>query len=101
MTPQQQSSFVVSASYAVLAASQWAARTQAEDQVGIARLSVADIRQQIAVAAAQAYLVVIAQKRQVAVSQRALDTARAQRDYNQTHLENIHDALQGRAQNTP
>lgn len=87
VTPQQQSSFVISASYPVLAAAQWAARAQAGDQVGIARLSVADIRQQIAVAAAQAYLGVIAQKRLVEVSQRALDTARAQRDYNQTRLE--------------
>lgn len=87
VTPQQQSSFVVSASYPVLAASQWAARAQAEDQVDIARLSVADVRLQIAVAAAQAYLVVITQKRLVEVSRRAIDTARAQRDYNQTRLE--------------
>ncbi len=87
VTPQQQSSFVVSASYPVLAASQWAARAQAEDQVDIARLSVADVRQQIAVAAAQAYLVVITQKRLVEVSRRAIDTARAQRDYNRTRLE--------------
>jgi outer membrane protein TolC len=85
--PQNQSLIAVTASHPVLAAAQWAARAQAEDQVGLARLEAAEVRQQIAVAAAQAYLAVIAQKRQVEVSQRALDTARAQRDFNQKRLE--------------
>lgn len=85
--PQNQSLFGVSASVPVLAGALWAARAQAEDQVGISRLSVADVRRQIGVAAAQAYLSVIVQKRLVEVSQRALDTAQAQLDYNHTRVE--------------
>ncbi|MBY0496595.1 MAG: multidrug efflux RND transporter permease subunit [Cyanobacteria bacterium] len=61
---------------------QWAARAQAMDQVEIARLSVTDTRRQIAVAAASAYLAIIAQKRQVDVIMTALETARGQLDYN-------------------
>ena len=87
VTPRQQAAVVVSTSYPVLAAAQWAARAQAEDQIGLARLTVVDVRRQTAVAAAQAYLVVVAQKRLVEVSERALDTARAQRDFNQQRLE--------------
>jgi outer membrane protein TolC len=52
------------------------------DQVEIARLSVTDARRQIAVAAASAYLAVIAQKRQVEVSLTAIETARGQLDFN-------------------
>ena len=80
--PQNQSMFGLSASMPVLAAAQWAARTQAMDQVEIARLSVTDTRRQIAVATASAYLAVIAQKRQVDVSLTAIETARGQLDYN-------------------
>lgn len=87
VTPRQQVAVVASASYPVLAAAAWAGRAQAEDQIGLARLSAADVRRETAVAAAQAYLVVIAQKRLVEVSERALDTARAQRAFNQTRLE--------------
>ena len=84
---QNQSLFALSASAPVLAAAQWAARAQAQDQIGVATLSTADIRKEVAVATASAYLAVIAQKRQVEVSQRALETAQAQLDYNQKRLE--------------
>jgi len=80
--PQNQSVFGLAASMPVLAAAQWAARTQAMDQVEIARLSVADTRRQIAVATAAAYLAIIAQKRQVDVNLTAIETARGQLDYN-------------------
>ena len=79
--PQNQSLFGLSASLP-LAATQWAARVQAMDQVEIARLSVTDTRRQIAVATASAYLAVIAQKRQVEVSLTAIETARGQLDFN-------------------
>jgi outer membrane protein TolC len=85
--PQNQSLFALNVSAPVLAAAQWAARAQAEDQIGVARLSVADIRRQIAVAAAQAYLAVITQKRLIDVSQRALETAQAQLDYNRKRVQ--------------
>lgn len=65
----------------VLAASQWAARAQAADQIAIAKLTVDDIRRQVGVAAAQAYLAIVTGKRQVEVNERARDTARAQFEY--------------------
>jgi len=80
--PQSQSVFGLNASMPALAAAQWAARTQAMDQVEIARLSVVEVRRNIALAAASAYLDVIAQKRQVEVIRSAVDTARGQLDYN-------------------
>jgi HAE1 family hydrophobic/amphiphilic exporter-1 len=80
--PQNQSLFALSASAPLLAATQWALRAQAMDQVEIARLSTTDARRQIAVATASAYLAVIAQKRQVEVSLTAIETARGQLDYN-------------------
>ena len=82
MQPQNQTLLGLNASAPVLAAAQWAARTQAMDQVEIARLSVTDTRRQIAVATASAYLAVIAQKRQVDVTLTAIETARGQLDFN-------------------
>jgi outer membrane protein TolC len=80
--PQNQSVFGLGASMPVIAAAQWAARTQAMDQVEIARLSVTDTRRQIAVATASAYLAIIAQQRQVDVALTAIETARGQLEYN-------------------
>jgi outer membrane protein TolC len=85
--PRNQSLFGATVAAPILAAAQWAARAQAMDQVEIARLSVTDVRRQIAVAAASAYLAIVTQKRQVEVSERALETARAQFDYNRRRRE--------------
>lgn len=71
----------------VLAASRWAATGQARDQVQVAYLSMMDVRREIAVSAAQAYLAIIAQKRQVEVSMRAQETAMAHLDYARRRLE--------------
>jgi outer membrane protein len=79
--PQVQSVFGASVSYPVLAASRWAARAQAEDQVRVARLSVDDVRRQIALSTAQAYLAINAAERQVEVTLRALENAQAHLDY--------------------
>lgn len=76
--PRTQLTLGASIDVPVLAASQWAARAQAADQVAIAKMSVADVRRQVGVAAAQAYLAVVTGKRQVEVNERARDTARAQ-----------------------
>ena len=46
------------ASFAFLDAARWAAKNQAADQVGIARISAAETRRQVAVTAAEAYLAV-------------------------------------------
>ncbi|MCA1585331.1 MAG: TolC family protein [Acidobacteria bacterium] len=85
--PQTQTLFATSASYPVLAASRWAARTQAQDRVGIARIGADETRRQIAIATAQAYLEIIAQQRQVEVRLRAVETARALLDYARARLE--------------
>ena len=79
--PQAQWLFAGAAAMPVLAMAQWAARGQAEDQVGVANLNVADVRRQVGVAAAEAYLLILSAKRQQEVNERARDTALAQLDY--------------------
>jgi HAE1 family hydrophobic/amphiphilic exporter-1 len=79
--PQNQTLFGLNASVPLSVVS-WAQRTQAMDQVAIARLSATETRRQIAVATASAYLAIIAQKRQVDVSLTAIETARGQLEYN-------------------
>lgn len=79
--PQNQFAFSATASMPLLAATRWAAVSQARDQVQVASRSLAESRQQIGVAAAQAYLGIIAQRRQIAIDQRALEAARAHFTY--------------------
>jgi len=79
--PQDQVTFGADVSMPVLAPSRWAATNQARDQVDVSKLASADIRRQIAVAAAQAYLAVITQKHQLDVNLRARDNAKAHLDY--------------------
>jgi outer membrane protein len=83
---QNQTTFGATASVPILAFAPRAAIRQAQDQIDIAERSVTDARQQIAVAAAQAYLAVIALRRQVDVDTRALDAARAHLDYAEKRL---------------
>jgi outer membrane protein TolC len=85
--PRSQSTISASLSVPVLAASRWAAASQARDQIQIANLSTADVGRQIAVATAQAYLGIIAQRRQVEVNARARDAAQAHLEYAQRRLE--------------
>jgi outer membrane protein len=84
--PRNQSGFSASVSMPILAMSRWAATTQARDQIEIANLSTAEVRTDIAVATAQAYLAIIAQKRLVEVSLRARETSLAHLDYAQRRL---------------
>ena len=85
--PRNQTTFGVSVGMPVLAASRWAAVNQARDQVAVAEAGVAEVRQQVAVAAAQAYLAVIAARRQVEVGERALESSRTHLDYAQKRFE--------------
>jgi outer membrane protein TolC len=85
--PRTQSLFGASVAYPVLSAARWAARTQAQDQVAIARISADEVRRQVAIATAEAYLEIIAQQRQVDVRLRAVETARVLLDYNRARLE--------------
>jgi outer membrane protein len=84
--PRTQSLFGASIAYPVLSAARWAARTQAQDQVAVARISSDEVRRQVAIAAAEAYLEIIAQQRQVEVRLRAVETARVLLDYNRARL---------------
>jgi outer membrane protein len=85
--PQTQSSFAAQAAFPVLAAARWAQAAQARDQVGIARIGAEETRRQIALAVSQAYLAVIAQKRQVSVNTRALENGRAHLSYASARLQ--------------
>lgn len=85
--PRDQFSLGATVSVPVLAASDWARKTQAADRVEIARLEAAEVRRQVSVATAQAYLAVIAARRQVEVDERARDNARAQYDYAKTRFD--------------
>lgn len=58
----------------------WAERNQAADQVLVSERGVADARRQIAVAAGQAYLSIITQRRVLELNERARDNARAHYD---------------------
>ena len=86
-SPRTQGTFSAQFGMPVLAASRWAAATQARDQVEIELLSTADVRTQIAVSTAQAYLEIIAEKRQVDVNMRARETSMAHLDYARRRLE--------------
>lgn len=85
--PRTQSAFNATLSYPILAASQWAAKNQAADQVAIARISAQETRRQVALTAAQSYLAVIAAQRQREIALRNLDTAKALEEYAQARLE--------------
>lgn len=85
--PQTQSVFAGAVTYPILAPSRWALREQAADQVAIATLGAVDRRRGIAVATAQAYLAVIAQKRLVEANERARETARYHVEYADARLE--------------
>jgi outer membrane protein TolC len=84
--PQNQFTFSGNVSMTVLAPAQWAAANQARDQIDVARVQTDEVRQQVAVATAQAYLAVITQKRLVAVTARSLESARAHLKYAQDRL---------------
>ena len=85
--PQNQSAFSASASVPVFAPVRWADVSQARDQVVVAERATDDVRQQVAVTAAQTYLSVIAARRQVEVDVRALENARAHLDFATRRLE--------------
>jgi len=84
--PQNQLTLSLNGSMSVLAPARWAAVNQANDQIEVARIQTDEVRQQVAVAAAQSYLAVIAQKRQVDVSARSLESSRAHLQYASNRL---------------
>jgi outer membrane protein TolC len=85
--PQNQFAFSATATMPLLTPARWADVTQARDQVAVASRSLDETRQQVAVATGQAYLAIIAQRRQVQIDQRALDSARAHFTYADQRLQ--------------
>ena len=59
----------------------WAQRNQAADQVTVSQVNEKDVRRQVAVAAGQAYLAIIARRRVLDLNERARDNAKAHFDY--------------------
>lgn len=70
-----------------LSASDWARRNQAQDQTVVAARALEDARRQIAVSAAQAYLVIFNQRRLVETAERSRDTAKEHFDLANLQLE--------------
>ena len=87
VTPQTQTRFSATVSYALLDAVRWANRSQARDRVRTSQIAADQTRQQVAVAAAAAYLSVIAAERQLGITERNLETARALEEYARARLE--------------
>jgi outer membrane protein TolC len=79
--PQNQFVLSASASLPVLALSRWNGIEQARDQIAVATTGVDEVRQRVAVSAAQTFLAVISARRQVEVGERSLETARAHLDF--------------------
>ncbi|MGE5358492.1 MAG: TolC family protein, partial [Bacteroidales bacterium] len=76
-TPQNQVTALLGVTAPIVAPVQWAQRTQARDLVHVAESGEADARRQVAFAAAQAYLAIIARRRVFEADVRATDTAQA------------------------
>jgi outer membrane protein len=87
IVPRSQVTITGDISMAIFNAARWAAVAQAMDQVDVAKISTSDVRRQVAVATAEAYLAVFAARRQLEVDGRALANARAHLDYAQKRLE--------------
>jgi len=80
VTPRSQLTASLTIDQPLIAAAAWARRAQAKDNVQIAGLSAVETRRQIALAAADAYLSIIARLRVLEGNSRARDTARAHFD---------------------
>jgi outer membrane protein TolC len=85
--PRHQLTFGGTVTVPVVALARRSATEQARDQIDVATQSSARVRQQIAVAAAQAYLAVITAQRQLEVEMRATENARAHLEYAQKRFE--------------
>jgi outer membrane protein len=71
----------------VLQPVRWAQRNQAADQIVVSQRTSDDVRREIAVATAQAYLAIITQRRVLELNERARDNAKAHFDYSQQRYE--------------
>lgn len=87
INPRTQTVTAGSVSIPLLTSVRWAERAQAGDQVLVSQASAADVRRQIALATAEAYLAVIAQKRVLELNDRSRENAQAHYTYAQQRFE--------------
>jgi outer membrane protein len=80
VTPRNQATASLDARMPLYAPARWARRAQSEDGKRIAEANAADVKQQTAFAAADAYLTIIARRRVVEANERARDVAKAHFD---------------------
>jgi len=80
-TPQNTVVANVQLSALVFAPAQWAIRAQVAESKHVAELGAADVRKQVSVATAQAFIAVVARRRVLEAQRVALDTARAHYEY--------------------
>ncbi len=71
----------------LIAPRQWVAYARSKENIDVARAARMDVRREVALAAARAYLTVIAQRRVLDSAQRALNTARAHEDFATTRFQ--------------
>jgi outer membrane protein TolC len=87
ITPRTQVNISPTLTVPLLSSVTWAQAAQAKDQVVVAERSSDDVKRAIAVATAEAYLAIIARQRQLALTERARDNAKAHFDYAQQRFE--------------
>ena len=80
VTPQNQITASITVDQPIVAAAAWARRAQAQDVKSLSELTVADTRRQIALATADAYLMILGERRVVDADLRARETAKAHFD---------------------
>lgn len=80
VTPQNSATLSLTVDQPILAAAAWARRAQAADNQHVAELNMAEVRRQVALATADAYLTIVAQRRVLDGTVRSRDTAKAHYD---------------------
>lgn len=94
VSARDQTSANLTLSVPVFAPSRWYQWSHASDAVRVARASEQEVRRLVALTAARAYLAVVAQRRSIEVSQRAVATSRAHLDFSrQRRLGGVGNAL--------
>lgn len=87
ITPRTQATIAPSVTVPLLTPVRWAERAQARDQVLVAERTTADVKRAIGVAAAQAYLAIITERRVLELNERSRENARAHFEYAQQRYE--------------
>ena len=87
ITPRSQLNASLGLAVPVLQPVLWAQRNQAADQIVVSQRASDDVRREIAVATAQAYLAIITQRRVLELNERARENAKAHFDYSRQRFE--------------